>query len=736
MVLTEKSPTQRVAPAGAPAPQPLELWGGPAGSPLAKMPDIRAFLPFLRRNAVWIAAVAVPVALACFVLVRLIFNQYSATATVLFDPRNAKVTTTQEVLSDIGPDSIAIESLVQVAKSDGFLTALVARLGLADDSEFGGSATAVVDRNAAALDKLRDRLAIGRRGATYVVDLSAKSADAQKAARIANAAADMMVENESNLRSGLNQHAADQIASKLEQLRERVSSEDSAIAKLRTDLKITDAGQGEALQERRVTELNQQYTLAIARTGEARALVDQLREANLAAASALPTAIQSPVLSVLREDYVRLTRQAADRETVLGARHPDVIATKAQLDDLRRQIAAEKDRLIASAKADYLEARKREAAAADELHKAQADSGATDQSAVQLRDLERSAKSDQAVYEQLLARQKELTEIKGLTTEDIRVVSQAIAPMRTNMPKLLLVLAASLFVGLFAGLASAVVREGMGRPQAAPPAAGPPPAFRPNAIVPLLSPSPPLDGRLAKGEATRWFAGICGLPPMRRIERGGLVLVTSAQAGEGKSTVAANIAAFMAMRGGDVLLMQLTASEAVAARRGLGLLDVVAGECRLDEALLWFGEEAPSILPLGGSAHATAAEIEAVLTGPALLRLIHECRRSFDTLVIDAMPILETPALRALVKLADATLVVAEWNKTKGALVDKALEGLDPGKVGLVLNKVDPASHGAIEPLMGDRAPVARERHASASAEPAESKARMRRRRSAADRAR
>ena len=72
----------------------------------------------------------------------------------------------------------------------------------------------------------------------------------------------MMVENESNLRSGLNQHAADQIASKLEQLRERVSSEDSAIAKLRTDLKITDAGQGEALQERRVTELNQQYTFS------------------------------------------------------------------------------------------------------------------------------------------------------------------------------------------------------------------------------------------------------------------------------------------------------------------------------------------------------------------------------------------------------------------------------------------------------------------------------------------
>ena len=233
---------------------------------------------------------------------------------------------------------------------------------------------------------------------------------------------------------------------------------------------------------------------------------------------------------------------------------------------------------------------------------------------------------------------------------------------------------------------------------------------------------------------------------MRRIERGGLVLVTSAQAGEGKSTVAANIAAFMAMRGGDVLLMQLTASEAVAWRGAASASSTSspanAGSTRNAAVVRRRGAEHPAARR--ASAHAAAAEIEAVLTGPALLRLIHECRRSFDTLVIDAMAILEAPALRALVKLADATLVVAEWNKTKGALVDKAVEGLDPGKVGLVLNKVDPASHGAIEPLMADRAPEprpladaatrsrARTTCVSVRRAPAGSKARMGRRRSGA----
>ena len=123
-------------------------------------------------------------------------------------------------------------------------------------------------------------------------------------------------------------------------------------------MKITDAGQSEDLQARRVTELSQEVALADSRSNEAKALVDQLREANFTA-GALPSAIQSAVLSGLRADYARLTREAADRETVLGARHPDVIATQAQLGDVRRQIAAEKDRLVALAKADYLEARKR-----------------------------------------------------------------------------------------------------------------------------------------------------------------------------------------------------------------------------------------------------------------------------------------------------------------------------------------------------------------------------------------
>jgi succinoglycan biosynthesis transport protein ExoP len=630
--------------------------------------------------------------------VKFAFNQYSATATVLFDPRNAKVTGTQEVLPDIGPDAIAIESLVQVAKSDGFLTALAEQEGLSNDPEFAGGAVSLIDQKAATLDKLRDRLTIGRRGATYVVDVSVKSNDGQKSARLANAAAKMIVDSESKLRSGSNRRAVDYIDSRLAQLRERVSAADAAIAKLKTDLKITDAGQGEVLQERRVAELNQQLALATAHTGERRAIVDQLHDANLSAATALPASIQSSVLTNLREDYARLSRQAAERESVLGGRHPDIIAANAQLNDMRRQIVAEKDRLIASAKADYLEARKRESLAAEALQKAQANSGAIDQDSVQLRDLERSAKSDSAVYEQLLNRQKELSEISGLTSEDVRVASLAIAPTRTNMPRLPFVLAASGIVGLFAGIGSAFVREAMRRSFVTPLQAQRMLGVEASAILPAFTQAPNRDGSLPEGEAARWFDELCASERMRSAASGGLILVTSALEGEGKSTVAANLAASLTRTGSEVLLLQMGDRESGLAQRRNGLIDVLAQKYPLDKAMLWYGEDRPSVMPLGGGG-ADEAQIAAALSGAPMRRLIRRLRRQFDTLVIDGPPISTSPAARSLAALAGAVLVIVEWDKTDAAVVGAAVEGLDSQKVSVIFNKVDLARYGRFAPV-------------------------------------
>ncbi|HLJ71093.1 MAG TPA: ATP-binding cassette domain-containing protein, partial [Roseiarcus sp.] len=370
MALSGKSSTRRGSrPSERGA---LDLWDDGPPFRFRGLPDPAAFWLFLKRNARFIAAIAATVAILGAIALWLAFNQYAATALVLVDPRDVKATTTPEVLANVGGDAIAVESMVQVARSDGFLGALVDQQGLANDSEFNRGAATGEARRAAAIDKLKSKLSIGRRGATYVIDVTMKSRDAQKAARIANAAAKMIVDNQAQLRLGSNQRAIDFLGGKLADLRKKVHDEEEAAAALKAGLKITDAGQGVLLQARRVADLNQQLVLAKTHTEEMRARVEQLRKVRGNGDLDLPTTPEMTVLSALRQDYARLSQRATEKEAVLGERHPDVIALRAQIVDSKRQIAAEEARLVGAAKNDYAEARQREAALADALAKAHA----------------------------------------------------------------------------------------------------------------------------------------------------------------------------------------------------------------------------------------------------------------------------------------------------------------------------------------------------------------------------
>jgi len=108
------------------------------------------------------------------------------------------------------------------------------------------------------------------------------------------------------------------IEGRLGDLRERVSRAEQAAAELKAKLKVTDTGQGATLLQRRVYELNQQLVAATSRTAEARARFEQLRRAGAHVGDNLSPSVQTNVLTTLRSEYARLTRQAATRPRSLA----------------------------------------------------------------------------------------------------------------------------------------------------------------------------------------------------------------------------------------------------------------------------------------------------------------------------------------------------------------------------------------------------------------------------------
>ena len=700
-------------------------------------------LLFLRRNLARLLLTGALMSLASFGAALLVFNKYSATATIVVDPRSARITQTGGVLANTGLDNTAIESLAVIAKSDGFLGALVDKLDLVHTPAFAGLGPGDIPTRAATIEKLGVRLNVARRGATYVLEATASSTSPEDSAKVANTAAQMIIDDQSGLRSGASEKTATTIEGRLAEVSARVNSAEEAAAALKAKLKVTGAGQGATLLERRVYELNQQQVLAAAKTGEARAHVDQLRKAGARAGQDLSQPNQNNVLSALRVEYVRLSRQSADQATVLGARHPEVVSLNAQLADLRRQIDAEVSRMVATARNDLKEAEQREAALARQLKDVQNESGELGSQLVKLSELEREAKAERAIYEQLLNRQKELTETKNLEPNDIRIVSMALAPTKTSPGKATLGLASGL-LGLLSALGYALSREaGRGTLRTTRQAehvsglgvAG---------LVPELSPPA---GALA-GERLNiapWLAELGASLETAEGRGGAVILVTSARRGEGRSTVAANLSAMLARAGENVLLVEadrsndahdmaaqdmaahdldaqnrdaddldadaFDARDLVAqdfgaydpqdAAAGHGLIDVLTRGVDLESAFAEREAEGYTVLPYGG-ATGTAAAGDA-MTGGKLAAVLRQCRRWFDFVVIDGPPALEAAHVAALARQADQTIFVVEWDETSRANVSEALDRLDPRHSALVLNKVDSRRYRLFDPTQSYR---------------------------------
>lgn len=658
----------------------IEIWSKSPAS-VAPIVTLSSFWLFLRRNARRIAVSSALVAAALFVVFLLVFNKYSAVATIMVEPRVANITQDADVVQNIGADAIAVESLVQSYRTDAFLGALADRLGLVKDGEFG-------DRDKA-IKELAKELDISRRGATYVIDVTGRNRSAEKAARIANAAAAAIIDSQREIRSRANDKVAGDIAARLDEVSGRVTNAEQAVAERKAKLKVTDVGQGTTLLERRAYDLGQQLALASAKTAEAKAQFEQLRRAG--DGSELSPALQSNLLAGLRADYARLAGQAADQTAILGARHPAVIAMNAHVAALKRQIGAELARLAAAAQSDFAAARQSEDALAIQLKATQDEAADLGPQLVRLDQLQREAKAEQLIYQQLLDRQKQLVATRNLSPDDIRLVSPATPPNRIK-PGLAARAAAAAVLGLLAGLAFALARETVPGVLTTACQAERLDGVKVVGMAPLL-PQPDQDPSSSKPAAgldlAPWLDGLCALAAQAPEGRASVVLISSPCRGAGRSTVARACAAFLANGGARVLLIRADRPPDAGRRPRFGLIDVLDRGADLQRALVENASAGYTVLPFGGREAEGRPSTSALMSGVTLRALMHLCRQWFDVVVIDGPPALEAGYGPLLARHADVTVLVAEWRKTVSSEIAEAIDRLGVEDAALFFNKVD-----------------------------------------------
>jgi receptor protein-tyrosine kinase len=173
-----------------------------------------------------------------------------------------------------------------------------------------------------------------------------------------------------------------------------------------------------------------------------------------------------------------------------------------------------------------------------------------------------------------------------------------------------------------------------------------------------------------------------------------VVLVTSAGPGEGKTTVAVQLALSMAATGRRVVLVDADLRRPrVTSRLGLvggaGLSDVLAGRAALDDVLQPYGEDKFSVLGSGAAPPTPGG----LLASAAMAGLLAELRRRNDMVLIDGAPLLPVADARGLAALVDGVLICVRHGRTKeNNLVEAraALDRVGARTLAVVLNATPP----------------------------------------------
>jgi capsular exopolysaccharide synthesis family protein len=173
-----------------------------------------------------------------------------------------------------------------------------------------------------------------------------------------------------------------------------------------------------------------------------------------------------------------------------------------------------------------------------------------------------------------------------------------------------------------------------------------------------------------------------------------VIAVTSPGVGDGKTTTAINLAGALA-QGTDnsVLLVEADLRRPSIAQllgftsSGTGLVDAILDPTLALSDIIQTRPPFNLSVVLGGQTPPSPYE---VLKLPRLGALLDEARERFDYIVLDTPPLVPVQDCRVLARWVDGVVLVVAADHTPRALLEAALDILDPSKVvGLVFNGFD-----------------------------------------------
>lgn len=680
--------------------------------------NIRASLAALRRF--WPMALAIIAAVVLLALVATLLDtpRYTATSSVQINDQSDEVLGSK-FEGNIAPPSDwdterFLNTQLDVLRSRALAERVVKALNLGASPPFFAAmdvAPATINEPEAARRNLAIALVQGAtsvelRRSTRIAAIGFTSTDPAMSAKIANTLAEEFIQQNLQRRFDSSAYARKFVAGQLDEARATLENSEAALNDYARGVGLIRTRDAFAPSSRdaeagTVTSSSLlQYNEAAIRAREARIAAEAQWDAVRGSAplASRPVLANPTVQSLMtRRAELESELQAARQRYLPG--HPAISRLEADLGGVTSQLQRTAGEVRQAIEADYRAAADAESRLQGQVDQARGATLAEQQQSVRYNVLAREADTARTIYDGLLQRYRELNASAGIASSNVTIIDRAEVPGEPSSPNLPRNLALGLLLGLGLAALAVFLRDQLDDVIHTPEDVEAKLDLSLLGVVPRSTERTPLealaDPRSPIAEAYNSLRGALLYSTSKGLPR--IIVVTSAQAAEGKSTTSLAIAQGLARVGQKTLLIDadmrrpaLHHLAGVDNTRGLTDL-LVSSDLLASAAVTVAGEEGAYDLIPAGPLPPSPSEL---LSSPRMAQLLEEAAGRYAAVILDSPPVLGLADAPMLAAIADGTVFVVEAERGRSGSLKAALRRLramDPVILGAVLVKFDPA---------------------------------------------